>query len=122
MVTTYIFHVSVDQSVLEFHHIASSFAVMQDKKTNILDRLTKDEYKRSRKLMIDCVLGTDMAKHFAELGKFKGRVTASDYDCSGQDKDVTLHMLFHLADISNATKPWEVCQKWTDLLFVEFFN
>lgn len=60
--------------------------------------------------MIDCVLGTDMAKHFAELGKFKGRVSAQDFDCSAQDKEITLHMLFHLADISNATKQWEVCQ------------
>ena len=59
--------------------------------------------------MIDCVLGTDMAKHFAELGKFKGRVQAEGFDCSNQDKEITLHMLFHLADISNATKPWEVC-------------
>jgi hypothetical protein len=33
-----------------------------------------------------------------------------------------LQTLFHLADISNPTKPWELCQKWTDLLFVEFFN
>lgn len=72
--------------------------------------------------MVDCVLGTDMAKHFAELGKFKGRAQATDFDCSNQDKEITLHMLFHLADISNATKPWDVCEKWTNLLFVEFFN
>ena len=31
-------------------------------------------------------------------------------------------MLFHLCDISNAAKPFEICQKWTDLLFVEFFH
>ena len=31
-------------------------------------------------------------------------------------------MMFHLSDISNATKPWELCQTWTDLLFVEFFD
>ena len=29
--------------------------------------------------------------------------------------------MFHLADISNPTKPWNLCQLWTDLLFVEFF-
>jgi len=30
-------------------------------------------------------------------------------------------MMFHLADISNPTKPWELCKHWTDLLFLEFF-
>jgi hypothetical protein len=30
--------------------------------------------------------------------------------------------LFHLADISNSTKPWNVCAKWTELLFIEFFH
>jgi len=27
-----------------------------------------------------------------------------------------------LADISNGTKPWNLCAKWVDLLFIEFFN
>ena len=27
-----------------------------------------------------------------------------------------------MADISNPTKPWLICKRWTDLLFVEFFN
>jgi cAMP-specific phosphodiesterase 4 len=30
--------------------------------------------------------------------------------------------MFHLADISNPTKPWDVCLEWTELLFVEFFE
>lgn len=73
--------------------------------------------------MITCILGTDMSKHFTELGKFKTRVGAQDYDpTTGGDKDLTMSMLFHFADISNSTKPWEICMKWTDLLFVEFFH
>jgi hypothetical protein len=71
--------------------------------------------------MISCILATDMSKHFAELGKYKSRVNAEDFDPSTTDKDSTLQMLFHLSDISNPTKPWEVCRKWTDLLFYEFF-
>ena len=30
--------------------------------------------------------------------------------------------MFHLADISNPTKPWHLCQHWADLLFIEFFQ
>ena len=29
--------------------------------------------------------------------------------------------MFHMADISNPTKPFKICRSWTDLLFVEFF-
>ena len=29
---------------------------------------------------------------------------------------------FHLADISNPVKPWQLCREWTDLLYVEFFS
>ena len=60
--------------------------------------------------MIGSVLGTDMSKHFGELNKFKTRVGAEDFDPSkGADKDLTLHIMFHLADISNSTKPFEIC-------------
>jgi hypothetical protein len=30
-------------------------------------------------------------------------------------------MLFHMADISNPAKPFDLCRLWTDLLYVEFF-
>mmetsp|Transcript_45376 Transcript_45376/g.33162 ORF Transcript_45376/g.33162 Transcript_45376/m.33162 type:complete len:167 (+) Transcript_45376:1309-1809(+) len=113
-----------DQSVLENHHIASSFAVMlSDPKFNVLATLVKDDFKRARQLMIGCVLATDMSKHFSEGSKFKTRVNAEDFDPSkGLDKETTIHMLFHLSDISNTSKPWELCQKWIDLLFFgEFF-
>jgi len=73
--------------------------------------------------MINLVLSTDMSKHFTELGKFKARIGSPDFDFTNQaDKDMVLQTMFHLADISNPTKPWKLCQKWTDLLFVEFFN
>lgn len=72
--------------------------------------------------MIGSILHTDMSKHFSEAGKFKTRLTSQDFDPANGDKDMTLFMMFHLADISNGTKPWKVCQKWTDLLFIEFFH
>jgi len=33
-----------------------------------------------------------------------------------------MNWMIHLADISNPTKPWKICYRWIDLLFVEFFN
>lgn len=33
-----------------------------------------------------------------------------------------MSLIIHLADISNPTKPWRLCYKWIDLLFLEFFK
>ena len=69
-------------SVLENHHIAASFMAMQEPGHNILEHFGKDEYKRARAVMVGSVLATDMSKHFSELGKFKARIGAQDYDPS----------------------------------------
>jgi len=83
---------------------------------------SNEDYKRARKLMVSCILATDMSTHFSEVSKLKTRIEASDYDPKGKDKQLTLTMMFHLADISNGTKDFERCRKWTDLLFTEFFT
>jgi 3'5'-cyclic nucleotide phosphodiesterase len=60
--------------------------------------------------MINLVLSTDMSKHFSELGKFKARISSTEFDFSNlSDKDMVLQTMFHLADISNPTKPWNLC-------------
>lgn len=55
-----------DVSVLENHHVASSFALIANDKYNLVKRFTKDDFKKFRKIMIGCILETDMSKHFAE--------------------------------------------------------
>lgn len=32
-----------------------------------------------------------------------------------------LQALLHAADISNPTRPWDLCYKWTNLVIEEFF-
>ena len=111
-----------DVSVLESHHVASSFKILQDPTFNCLKNFSKDDYKRIRGKMIACVLATDMSRHFADIGKFKSRTAAEDFEPAGKDKELVMTELFHLADISNPTKPWSLCRRWTDLLFAEFFS
>ena len=89
--------------------------------TDVFENLSNEDYKKARKLMIKCVLATDMSQHFLELNKYKGRTSAPDFNPQTTDKMLNITVAFHMADISNGVKPWEVCRKWTDLLFVEFF-
>ena len=72
--------------------------------------------------MIQTVLATDMSKHFQDLGLLKSRMSSDEFDPeTDKDKDMLLNLMFHLADISNPTKEWRLCRKWTDLLYAEFF-
>jgi hypothetical protein len=74
---------------LENHHIASTFALLSIDKYNILKSLSREDYKRFRKIMIGCVLETDMSKHFSDQAKLKSRITSWDFDLSGNDKELT---------------------------------
>lgn len=111
-----------DKSPLENHHIASTFAIMQNENYNIFSNLNPDEYKSARKLMISLVLATDAANHFTALAKFKSRAGAEDFDTSGEDKQIVLDMTIHLSDISNPAKPFNIALIWTGLLYDEFFK
>ena len=72
--------------------------------------------------MIQTVLATDMSKHFPDLGLLKSRMSSNEFDPETEkDKEMLLNLMFHLADISNTTKQFDISRKWTDLLYCEFF-
>jgi len=63
-----------------------------------------------------------MSKHFPDLGLIKSRMSSDEFDPeSEKDREKLLSLMFHLADISNPTKTWQLAKKWTDLLYFEFF-
>ena len=77
-----------DISVLENHHVASSFSLMNMENYNIFSKLNNDDRKSIRKRMIHMVLSTDMSKHFTDLGVFKQRLSSETF--SPEDKDKLL--------------------------------
>lgn len=73
-------------------------------------------------MIIQTVLTTDMTKHFVELGAVNARISDPNFNLTdSKDKELFIKFTFHLADISNPTKPFNLCKIWCDLLFVEFF-
>lgn len=108
---------------MENHHIAAAFELMlSNPNNNWACRLESTDFLRVRQLMIDCVLATDMSFHFRELKHAKERTAMPDYSLDNEkDKLMVIKLSFHLADISNPVKPWDLCKLWTDLLYVEFF-
>ncbi|CAJ0936307.1 unnamed protein product [Ranitomeya imitator] len=101
-----------DESVLENHHLAVGFKLLQEENCDIFQNLTKRQRQMMRKMVIDMVLATDMSKHMSLLADLKTMV---------ETKKVLRNMV-HCADLSNPTKPLELYRQWTDRILEEFFR
>jgi high affinity cGMP-specific 3',5'-cyclic phosphodiesterase 9 len=69
-----------DKSVLENHHVAATFNLLQRKENNIFSEFSTETYKETRETMITLVIATDMAYHFNDQGKLKNRLASDNFD------------------------------------------
>lgn len=76
-----------DISVLENFHVATTFEILKVDKYNIFSALSKEEYKRVRKMMIGAILATDMALHFAKIGVLKSKLAQDSEENVFSDED-----------------------------------
>eukprot|EP00730_Choanoeca_flexa_P001487 TRINITY_DN10656_c0_g1_i1.p1 TRINITY_DN10656_c0_g1~~TRINITY_DN10656_c0_g1_i1.p1 ORF type:complete len:605 (+),score=151.11 TRINITY_DN10656_c0_g1_i1:261-1817(+) len=106
-----------DQSVLENHHCATMFTLMD--KHGLLARLPKDDVRRLRKMMIDIIMGTDMAQHASLLAKV-ANADAATMAHDDNNRQFLLVVLVHAADLYNAVKPFSSAKRWTTRLYKEF--
>ncbi|XP_037326042.1 cAMP-specific 3',5'-cyclic phosphodiesterase 4D-like isoform X5 [Pungitius pungitius] len=118
-----------DASVLENHHLAVGFKLLQVENCDIFQNLTRKQKESLRKMVIDMVLATDMSKHMNFLADMKTMVETKKVTSLGvllldnySDRIQVLQNMVHCADLSNPTKPLELYRKWTDRIMVEFFT
>ncbi|XP_053285945.1 cAMP-specific 3',5'-cyclic phosphodiesterase 4D isoform X2 [Pleuronectes platessa] len=118
-----------DASVLENHHLAVGFKLLQEDNCDIFQNLSKKLKESLRKMVIDMVLATDMSKHMNFLADMKTMVETKKVTSLGvllldnySDRIQVLQNMVHCADLSNPTKPLELYRQWTDRIMVEFFT
>lgn len=118
-----------DSSVLENHHLAVGFKLLQEDNCDIFQNLNKKQRQSLRKIVIDMVLATDMSKHMNLLADLKTMVETKKVTSLGvllldnySDRIQVLQNMVHCADLSNPTKPLELYRQWTDRIMVEFFT
>ncbi|XP_022917605.2 3',5'-cyclic-AMP phosphodiesterase isoform X7 [Onthophagus taurus] len=118
-----------DESVLENHHLAVAFKLLQNDGCDIFCNMAKKQRQTVRKMVIDMVLSTDMSKHMSLLADLKTMVETKKVAGSGvllldnyTDRIQVLENLVHCADLSNPTKPLALYRRWVDLLMEEFFR
>lgn len=76
-----------DQSVLENHHCATAFRVVERPECDILRGLPKGDYKLFRKLVVAAILATDMTAHKGIVAVVSARVEADQTGSGGFDRD-----------------------------------
>uniref|UniRef100_A0A1A8LVA6 Phosphodiesterase n=1 Tax=Nothobranchius pienaari TaxID=704102 RepID=A0A1A8LVA6_9TELE len=118
-----------DESVLENHHLAVGFKLLQEENCDIFQNLNKKQKQTLRRMVIDMVLATDMSKHMNLLANLKTMVETKKVTSSGvllldsyTDRMQVLCNMVHCADLSNPTKPLDLYRQWTDRIMDEFFH
>uniref|UniRef100_A0A674EH91 Phosphodiesterase n=1 Tax=Salmo trutta TaxID=8032 RepID=A0A674EH91_SALTR len=116
-----------DESVLENHHLAVGFKLLQEDNCDIFQNLTKKQRQSLRRMVIDMVLATDMSKHMSLLADLKTMVETKKVTSSGvllldnyTDKIQVMRNMVHCADLSNPTKSLDLYRQWTDRIMNEF--
>nr|XP_026488694.1 calcium/calmodulin-dependent 3',5'-cyclic nucleotide phosphodiesterase 1 isoform X3 [Vanessa tameamea] len=107
-----------DRAVLENHHISAAFRLIRDEECNILQNLSRDEFREFRTLVIDMVLATDMSFHFQQLKNMRSLLTLAEPTV---DKSKAVSLVLHCCDISHPAKRWDLHHRWTMSLLDEFF-
>ena len=112
-----------DTSVMEMHHLTVSIPIVARENINMFKALNQDEVKKIWTLFIGLILATDMAKHFELVKKAQALIDENAWDLSNDDnRFLAMQLLLKVADISNVSRPFELADKWCDILNNEFFR
>jgi len=126
-----------DNSVLENHHLSTTFKILRDPRQDIFQNLPAKMKQSVRKLSIDMVLATDMSKHMDLIADLKTMVeTKKISSATGAggfqqqiiqpenptDRVRILKNMLHCADLSNPTKPYHIYERWSKKITEEFFH
>ena len=114
-----------DISVLENHHIALGFSIMQSSNDyNVITQWTPEEQKLFRQLAIHNILATDMACHNDLVKDITARaLNTRPFDTSLQDERKALYrILLHNSDLSNTVRPFHISQQICSYIATEFRN
>merc|ERR1719313_1277272 len=110
------------------------FQVVSDPEANIFAQIQKETYKEMRKGIINAILHTDVIKH-GEMVKELSLLyqmnsetfdlmepSAAFTEALQPHQQLMLNMILHGADMSNPSRTWTLCKKYSYLILDEFFN
>jgi calcium/calmodulin-dependent 3',5'-cyclic nucleotide phosphodiesterase len=101
-----------------------------------MSNFTPEEYRLSRRRIIESILATDMAFHqrnYSSLktkcdtldikkGKNLSKLLSDDVNKTFENQQTILDFILHSSDISAPGKMFKICDKWKHLVYEEFFK
>jgi hypothetical protein len=112
-----------NESVLEHHHIALTFSLMNSDESNILERWCSKDREAFQTLVTQCILSTDMKLHDGmvdEVVILANEIKANDFVTNDISRTSICRYLLHGADIANSVRPYTTSSKVTKLIVAEF--
>lgn len=113
-----------DRSVLENHHCAQAFKLLQLPENNFMEKLPLADRQEIRKTVIELVLATDMSQHVEIFNQFQNKRKTEGIDIMGSKPDrlLALKMVIKCADISNPARDPVLYKQWVDCIMEEFWR
>eukprot|EP00002_Diphylleia_rotans_P013774 TRINITY_DN267_c0_g2_i4.p1 TRINITY_DN267_c0_g2~~TRINITY_DN267_c0_g2_i4.p1 ORF type:complete len:517 (+),score=126.06 TRINITY_DN267_c0_g2_i4:1421-2971(+) len=110
-----------DVSVLENHHCALAFRILQESQTNIFGNLTAAERLDIRKTIIPAILSTDMTEH-AKLSTALSLHSNTFDRNKKEDRQFLVNIVLHSSDLCNPVLPQTKSYEWASRVLIEFNN
>lgn len=133
-----------DRSPLENMHCSKLYAITSNPLANVFAKLSKEQYKETRKICIEIILHTDMMVHGAMVkdlqmmyqmnqeifnAKPDGQLLLGGVTnlaevavfAQADAKMLIMEVLLHSADVSNPCRAWETSHAWAMVCLEEFF-
>jgi len=107
-----------DHSVLENFHVAQAFRMLREY-PNFFKGWTVAEKQTFRRIVVQCILGTDMAEHVKHHQFINNEFDVKD---PKSNSIALLSSVIHTADISNPAKPQRQMLDMCERVMKEFFE
>jgi hypothetical protein len=108
---------------METHHCTELISILTKEEFNLMHGLSATDSKKMWTLMIRLILATDMAHHFRLVKTLNELVDGEQLDMANDEhRLLVMQMLLKVADISNVSRPFDIADKWCDVLCDEFFR
>jgi 3',5'-cyclic-nucleotide phosphodiesterase len=112
-----------DQSVMEMHHITQAMPVINQENIALFGTFDETQLKKVWTLFVKIILSTDMAQHFNLVKSAQTAIDENSFNMENEDFRVLgLQLIMKVGDISNVARPFDIADKWCDILNVEFFH
>jgi len=117
-----------DRSVLENHHARLLFEILKRPECNILSNLSSANRSEFRRVVIECVMGTDLAVGFDVIGQFRQQFpepvgewsSLRSGEGTNLKRILLLKMCLKCADLSHAARTFDIHERNSLRLQMEF--